>query len=138
VTRGGALSRPPAANLQAVIATDGQERPVELTNAPSPIPTFEQVKAIGHYRRGADTNHILGLCEECDAHYLARATLSQVEDWYRRGLIWPDQFEAYGHVWATSAPRFGDYSAWAAAPTSATVARHAELIRAALSDGADV
>jgi hypothetical protein len=84
-----------------------------------------------HYRPGADTNHFLGCCEECDAQYLAVATLGQVESWFRHGQITPDQFEAFRHVWASSAPRFGDYSAWIATPV-AEVARHAALIRAAL------
>ena len=83
------------------------------------------------YRPGADTNHFLGCCDECDAHYLAKATLGQVDSWFRQGQITPDQLEAFRHVWASSAPRFGDYSTWTAAPV-AEVARQAELIRAAL------
>lgn len=83
-----------------------------------------------HYLPGADTNHFLGRCEECDAHYLANATLAQVEEWHRLGWISPDQFEAFRHVWTTSAARFGNYAAWMILPTG-EVARHATLIRAA-------
>lgn len=85
--------------------------------------------APGHYRPGADTNHFLGRCDECDAHYLLGKTLGAVENWYHRGMISQDQYEAYCHVWATSAYRLGDYRSWQQEPTIPEVIRIVALMR---------
>lgn len=60
----------------------------------------------GHYQPGSDTNHFLGRCDECDAHYLAGMTLTDADYRYRGGFISKDQFEAFKWVWQASAPRF--------------------------------
>jgi len=60
----------------------------------------------GHYVPGADTNHFLGRCDECDAHYMKTMSLDTVEMHYRSGVFGQDAFEAYMHVWATSSYRF--------------------------------
>lgn len=57
-----------------------------------------------HFRRGADANHYMGLCDECDAHYLAGATLGTVEEWHRTGQISQPKYEAYLHLWAELSP----------------------------------
>lgn len=69
-----------------------------------------------HYRPQADTNHFLGLCLECDAHYLSTKSLDKVDDWYRQGMISQSEFEGYHWAWVTSAPRSGSYSGWYSPP----------------------
>lgn len=61
--------------------------------------------APGHYLPGASTNHFMGRCLECDVHYLAGATWEDAHRWYREGRIGQDEWEAFAHVWATSACR---------------------------------
>lgn len=70
----------------------------------------------GHYQPQADTNHFLGLCLECDAHYLSTRSLDQVEDMYQRGMISQAEFEGYHWAWFISAYRYGNYPGWAAPP----------------------
>jgi hypothetical protein len=76
-----------------------------------------------HYVQGSDANHLLGRCEECDAHYMSRMTLEQVERWYHRGVLGQDQFEAFMYVWATSAERSQTWDNWARAPEIPSVIR---------------
>lgn len=67
----------------------------------------------GHRDAGREHWHFLGHgCRECDAHALARANLGTVQDWYRTGRISQAWFEAYMHLWTTSAHRYGNYSDW--------------------------
>lgn len=74
--------------------------------------------------------HFEGVCEDCDARVLSRATLAEVEERYRRGSLSHDQFEAYMHCWATGAPRFSSLGdGWTDPPTDPTVARIATRIR---------
>lgn len=98
------------------------------------------IGAPGHYRPGADTNHFLGRCDECDARYLVRMTLAEVESWSevkgergKAGAVRQAMFEAYMHVWATGAPRFSSLgSGWTEPPTDPEViALVAEIRRAA-------
>lgn len=70
----------------------------------------------GHYRPQAPTNHFLGLCVECDAHYLSTRSLAQVEGWYRQGMISQAEYEGYMWAWVVSAPRSGTYTGWYAPP----------------------
>src|SRR5258708_35964732 len=71
-----------------------------------------------HYQQGAPTNHFLGLCDECDAHYLARMTLNEVDNWYRQGVIGQDTFEGYCHGWATSCVRGESFDGWLEPPVT--------------------
>jgi hypothetical protein len=56
----------------------------------------------GHWNTG-DQMHFLGLCNDCDARYAAAMSLEKAEQWYRSGHFSQDVYEAYTHVWATSA-----------------------------------
>lgn len=47
-----------------------------------------------------------------DTKDLAFRTLGEVERLHHEGYVTQDQYEGYTHAWATSAIRFGDYSAW--------------------------
>lgn len=55
---------------------------------------------MSHYAPGAMTNHFLGLCDECDLHYVSKRTYEEVSDWYLYGRISADMWEAYDQVWA--------------------------------------
>jgi hypothetical protein len=48
--------------------------------------------------------HFEGKCEDCDAHYLSRMPLGQIEDLYRTGRVTQEQYEAYTLVWALLSP----------------------------------
>lgn len=77
--------------------------------------------------------HFSGHCEDCDAYFLSRMTLAQVEDGYRGHGIRPvsqDQFEAYMHCWATGAFRYSTLGdGWTDPPTDPAVARIVARIR---------
>lgn len=91
----------------------------------------------GHYRPGADTNHFLGLCDECDARYLVRMSLAEVQDWGpfgshgKAGAVRQALYEAYVYVWATSAPRFGSTYGYEVPPTDPEVIELVEMLRTA-------
>lgn len=86
----------------------------------------------GHHKPGADTNHFLGAqCNECNAHYLVRMSLEQVENWYRVGHVGQALFEAYMHVWATGAARFGNYLPWKVPPGDPEVVELVRMLREA-------
>jgi hypothetical protein len=101
--------------------------------------TLKLIGDPGHYVPGADTNHFLGLCDECDARYLVRMTLAQVESWGpfgeagKAGAVRQAMYEAFMHVWATGAPRFSSLGdGWTAEPTDPEViALVAEIRQAA-------
>ncbi len=85
----------------------------------------------GHYSPGADTNHFLGRCEECDVHYMSHMSLEKAENWYRQGVLSQDQMEAFLYVWATSAYRYGTYPlSWSQAPENPDVLRLVTLMQA--------
>lgn len=88
------------------------------------IPCYEAEEfKPGHVLAG-DRKHLMGHCKDCDArHYVLGMTLEQVEMWYHRGLFGQDVYEAYTHVWATSAFRFGSYDSWAKPPVIPEVVR---------------
>lgn len=86
-----------------------------------------------HFRPGANTNHFLGRCDVCDAHYVASMSLEVVEDYTGCGLISLDVRDAYRHVWATSTDRARVYDRWLAPPDGAA-ARLVEMIRMALKE----
>jgi|SRR5690554_5303284 len=96
------------------------------------------IGAPGHYRPGADTNHFLGLCDECDVHRLARMGLEEVQDWGpfsgtpgKAGAIRQALYEAYCHVWATSAVRFGTTYGYEVPPTDPEVIELVAALREA-------
>lgn len=93
----------------------------------------------GHYQPGADTNHFLGLCDECDVHHLARMSLEEVQDWGpfsgtpgKAGTIRQALYEAYCHVWAVSTTRFGATYGYEIPPTDPEVIELVEALRGAL------
>jgi hypothetical protein len=91
--------------------------------------------APGHYRPEAESNHFLGWCEQCDAHYMVGMTLGQVENWYRQGALSQDEYEAYMYVWVTSAPRLCDYGDWSLPPTIPGVCRIVALMQTITGQG---
>ncbi len=82
-----------------------------------------------HYAEGSDTNHFLGLCEECDVHYISSRTAGEAEDWYRQGMISQDLFEAYMHGWATSAVHGAWADPWREVPENPRVLKLVALLR---------
>lgn len=88
------------------------------------MPVVDEPRIIGeagHYLvNPPERHHFLGLCDECDAHYLAQMNLERVERWYRQGVVGQDAFEAYMHVWATypghEVPGRVGYNSWHARP----------------------
>jgi hypothetical protein len=91
------------------------------------------MKQASHYKSGADTNHFLGLCRECDGHYLAAMTLGEVERWYRYGKVDQVAFEAYMHVWSTGAARYGSTAhGWTDEPTDPEVIDLVAAIRSSM------
>jgi hypothetical protein len=90
----------------------------------------------GHFQLRQDTNHFLGRCGECDIHYMAGMTLDEAEYRFQTGDLSEDQREAFRHVWATGAPRFGSrYGDWTRVPDSPEVRRMVEAIREVLKAG---
>jgi hypothetical protein len=83
-----------------------------------------------HYMKGATTNHLIGNCDECDAHYVASRTFDEVDNWYRQGVIGQDVFEGYAWAWATSAFRYAPTS-WEHTPDDPRVRAIGETIRTA-------
>jgi hypothetical protein len=56
---------------------------------------------LGHWDAvNTGTHHFPGLCDECDAHRMARMTQEKAEDLYRSGVFGQDAYEAFMHVWA--------------------------------------
>jgi len=99
------------------------------------------IGAPGHYRPGADTNHFLGHCDECDARYLARMSLEEVQDWGpfsgtpgKAGTVRQALYEAYCHVWATSAVRFGTTYGYEVPPTDPEVIELVAALREAVAN----
>jgi hypothetical protein len=82
-----------------------------------------------HYIQGADTNHFLSLCEECDVHYVLSKSFGEVQEWYFQGRISADLWEAYAHAWATAVDHGEWADHWRAVPESATARRLANTIR---------
>lgn len=79
-----------------------------------------------------DQHHFLGLCDECDAHYLRFRTLDEVDNWYRQGVIGQDEWEGFTYAWATSVPaeaRWGLHETYAVEPVTARAREFAELVR---------
>lgn len=88
----------------------------------------------GHFKPGADTNHFLGRCAECDAHYMARMNLDQVQKWYETGHFSQAKYEAYRHLWATSAYRYSSEGAgWHDKPTDPDVIAFCDLLKKAMA-----
>ncbi|MFF2184623.1 hypothetical protein [Streptomyces sp. NPDC058155] len=71
--------------------------------------------------------HFERRCEDCDAKYMSRMTLGQIEDRYLTGRISQDQFEAYMYIWATFSPN-GSHPEWKATPSDAPVRRIARKL----------
>lgn len=86
----------------------------------------------GHWNAG-DTMHFLGLCNDCNARYAAGMSLEKVEQWYRSGHFSQDLYEAYTHVWATSAYRYSDYGSWRRSPVIPEVVRLVAIMRGELA-----
>jgi hypothetical protein len=50
------------------------------------------------------TPHLEGYCEDCDARYLSRLNLAQIEDRFSQGRVSRNQLDAYRWVWALLSP----------------------------------
>jgi hypothetical protein len=85
----------------------------------------------GHVRTG-DGMHFLG-CHDCDARRLANVSMERAEDWYHRGMIGQDVYEAYCHVWWTAAPRFSSPGSWRLSPVIPEVVRLVAVMRGDLA-----
>lgn len=68
-------------------------------------------------------------CEDCDVWRMSRASMDQVEDWYRVGRVTQDDFEAFSYVFALMSP----YRGAPVAPTDTAVRRIARKLLAARS-----
>lgn len=88
--------------------------------------------APGHVRDG-DARHFLGSCNDCDARSVSGMTLEQVDRWYRAGVLGQDLWEAYTHVWATAAYRYGSYADWRKSPVIPEVTRLVAIMRGILT-----
>lgn len=66
----------------------------------------------GHYVPGAKSNHFLGLCDECDAHYMLNMTLEQVENWYNQGVFGQAKYEGYMWVWSNGPRLTSRWDGW--------------------------
>lgn len=89
--------------------------------------------APGHVLDG-DRRHFLGTgCNDCGARTVSAVTLEQAERWYHQGLIGQDLWEAYCHVWATSAYRYGSYESWRKSPVIPEVVRLVAVMRGILT-----
>lgn len=106
--------------------------------------TLKLIGTPGHYRPGADTNHFMGRCDECDARYLTRMTLAEVESWGpngergKAGTFRQEVFEAFMHVWATGAVRFSSLAdGWRAEPLDPEVNELVAEIRKAAEERKD-
>jgi hypothetical protein len=86
----------------------------------------------GHWPIG-DKVHFFGLCNDCNARYAARMSLEEAERWYRSGHFSQDVWEAFTHVWATSAFRFGYYGSWRRSPAIPEVVRLVAIMRGQLA-----
>jgi hypothetical protein len=69
-------------------------------------------------------------CVRCNAARLAKMTPDAVGWWHRRGHYSQNEFEAYMHVWATSAVRHSA-GEWLTAPQGAAVVEMVAAIRLA-------
>lgn len=89
----------------------------------------------GHFTPGADTNHFLGLCGECDSHYMASMSLDRMQSWYHTGHFDQVKYEAYMHLWATSAFHYGSNGVgWHDAPVDPDVTAFCDLLKKAMAD----
>lgn len=124
----GACKRPGCGN-PALWLYEGYDRDREPEPTCDPCYRAEEFHP-GHVRTG-DAAHFLG-CHDCDARRLAGASLETAEDWYHRGMIDQDEWEAYVHVWATGAYRYGDYRSWRRSPVIPEVVRLVAVMRGGL------
>jgi len=88
--------------------------------------------APGHARTG-DARHFLGACHDCDAYYMASMTLERVENYYHRGVLDQDEYEAFCHAWATSAAHSAGYDSWRKSPVIPEVVRLVAIMRGCLA-----
>jgi hypothetical protein len=110
------------------------EHPIPHSKAATmpPYISVDTRNVAGHRDAGPEHWHFLGRgCIECDAHTLAGSPLDRVDNWYRHGVVGQDAFEAYMHVWTTSATHFRYYGDWT--PVNDRVRQIADAIRAALT-----
>lgn len=75
--------------------------------------------------------HFMHVCDECAALTLARCNLDQVENMYNTGRIRQALYEAYTHLWATTAVRYGSYGSWTVPPTDPETVALVRMLRTA-------
>lgn len=72
---------------------------------------------------GSGNYHLrLSGCDDCNLSELMSKSLGQVDDLYHQGYVSQPMFEAYMHMWATSATRHSSAGAgWTDEPTDPEV-----------------
>jgi hypothetical protein len=85
---------------------------------------------------GGGNYHLrLAGCDDCNVRELARMSLGQVEGLYHGDYVRQPVFEAYMHVWATSATHFSSLgNNWTETPTDPEVAALVELFHKAVAE----
>ena len=74
-------------------------------------------------------------CDDCNLRELLSKSLGGVEDLYHQGYVRQPIFEAYMHVWATSAPRYSSAGAgWMDEPTDPEVVELVLRFRKAVAE----
>ena len=82
---------------------------------------------------GCADMHFEGICEACDVARASHQSMGEVDDRYRQGRVGQDLFEAYMHVWATSAFRYGSSaSGWVTPSEIPAVIRLSSMLRKAM------
>lgn len=125
----GACTRPDCRNPALWLYT-GYDKDRESAAVCDPCYRAEEFYP-GHVRTG-DGTHFLG-CNDCDARRMTSVTLECAENWYHRGMISQDTWEAFSHVWATSAYRYGNWESWKPSPQIPEVIRLVAIMRGSLA-----
>jgi ferredoxin-like protein FixX len=99
-----------------------EEAPAEVVEVEAPATTCPALAEPGNI-------HFMTVhCVECNAYRMAKMNRDTVERWYRSGHFGQTEYEAYMHVWATSAVRHSA-GGWEEEPTDPKVIEIAAAIR---------
>jgi hypothetical protein len=85
---------------------------------------------------GSGNYHLrLAGCDDCNVREFSRKSLGQIEDLYQAGYIRQAMFEAYMHVWATSATHSSSVGdGWTTPATNPEVIALVDLFQKALAE----
>ncbi|WP_327379386.1 hypothetical protein [Streptomyces sp. NBC_01212] len=73
-------------------------------DAPAPVVAETPVRCTSLAEPG-NMHFMVIHCVDCNAFLMAKMTVEEVGGWYRSGYFNQDEYEAFMHVWATSAVR---------------------------------